>query len=196
MSTLRYNWRLQLSSAALLALAVPLLVPVALNRELAPLKLAEVLWPVSAPILMAPLFSREWELGAAEVLLSRSVSRASLLGGRLVAALALLLPAYALGWLLLLALGQPLPFTQAVVTVAPGALALGAVGLAAATATRNTAAGYLVPLAWWIAELLTGGRYTRQFFLFGGEGPGKWYLVGLAAAALLAAYAALLRRDK
>lgn len=70
----------------------------------------------------------------------------------------------------------------------PPALAMGAVGLLTGTAVRNSAAGYLLPLAWWQFDWTTGG-----FCLMATN---RSWLLGLAGAAWLLTWAALCRRDR
>lgn len=196
MTTLRYDLKLQVNAAALVAMAIPAFVPLALNVERNPLLFAELFFPTAAPLLMAHLFSREWEGGTADVLLARPRGRGALLAGRLLSAVALLVVAYLLGWAVLLAKVHAAPLPDLLAVTLPGGLAMGALGLAVATAARSSPAGYLVPLCWWLLDWLTMGRLTWRFYLFDHAGPEKWWLVGLAAGLTALTLAILHRRDR
>lgn len=193
MTALWYHLRLQLNAGTLAILVLPLAAGIITYGQPDPLPFAELFWPVGAPVLMAALISREWEGGTAEVLFARPASRAALLVGRTLVAAALMLTVCLVGWGTQAALGQPIALAAALKAVMPGALALGSVGLLTATAARNSAVGYLVPLAWWLIDWLTAGGYTGRFYLLTEQ---KEWLLGLAGAALLATWAVLTRRDR
>jgi hypothetical protein len=193
MTALWYHLRLQANAATLAILALPLAAGVITYGQPDPLPFAELFWPVGAPVLMAALISREWEGGTAEALFARPVSRAGLLAGRALVSTALMLTVCFVGWGTEAALGQPVGLAAALKAVMPGALALGSFGLLTATVTKNSAAGYLVPLAWWLIDWLTAGGYTGRFYLMTDQ---KAYLYGLAGAALLVTWAVLTRRDR
>lgn len=196
MSALRYHLKLQATAGSLTVLALPVIVSVFANPQVGQRVFAQLFWPLAAPILMATLFSREWEGGTAEVLLARPVSRGSLLAGRTAVALGLLLSTCLVGWVTTIVMGQSVPLWELIRLTLPGALALGSAGLAVGTATRASAAGYLVPLTWWLFDWMTAGRYTGRFFLFSGLTEHKGYLLGLAATFLLLTYLLLNRKDR
>jgi hypothetical protein len=196
MTLLALECRIQTPATALIAMAMPAAVPLLLNLGQAPLKYAELLWPLAAPLLMAGLFSREWETGTAEVLLARPRPRAALLAGRLAVALAQLALAFLAGWAACLARGYAAPLADLLAAAGPGALALGTAGLAAATATRSSPVGYLAPTAWWLLDWLTQGHFTGRLYLLGGLTGDKWWLLGLAATLLMIATLVMNRRDK
>lgn len=193
MSALKYHLRLQLGGAALAVLLLPVAVTIFTNSRAGPVQFAELFWPLGAPVLMAALFSREWEGGTAEVLFFRPVSRTALLAGRAAVAVLLLLASCLVGWGTQAAFGQPVGLWAVLKAVMPGALALGAVGLLVGTAARSSPAGYLVPTAWWLIDWFSGGSYTGRFYLLG---PEKEWLLALAAAALVATGGFLARRDR
>ncbi|HYF76378.1 MAG TPA: ABC transporter permease subunit [Symbiobacteriaceae bacterium] len=193
MTAFWYHLRLQLSTGTLAVLVLPLAAGVITYGQPDPLPFAELFWPVGAPVLMAALISREWEGGTAEVLFARPASRGALLAGRVLVAATLMLSVCLVGWGTQAALGEPVGLGAALKAVMPGALALGSVGLFTATITKNSAAGYLVPLAWWLIDWLTAGGYTGRFYLITDQ---KAYLYGLAGVALLATWAAMVRRDR
>ncbi|HWI62446.1 MAG TPA: ABC transporter permease [Symbiobacteriaceae bacterium] len=193
MSALKYHFRLQAGGAALTVLLLPVAVTLFTNSRAGPLQFAELFWPLGAPVLMAALFSREWEGGTAEVLFSRPVSRTALLAGRVTVAAGLLLTVCLVGWGTLAVLGQPVGLGAVLKVVMPGALALGAVGLLVGTASRSSPAGYLVPTAWWLIDWFSGGSYTGRFYLLG---PEKEWLLVLAGLALAATAGLLSRRAR
>lgn len=195
MSVLRYDFKLQLHGGALAAMAVPALVPLVLNVERVPLEFAELFWPITGPLLLAALFSREWESGTAEVLLARPVSRLGLLSLRLVTALSLLSCAFLLGWAAFGLRGVPVPLHEVLAVSLPGTVAMGALGLFTGTASRSSPAGYLAPLAWWLIDFVSKGTYTGKLYLFGGPADEKWWLATLALGLVAATWLLLRRRD-
>lgn len=154
----------------------------------------ELFGVAAAPLLAAALFSREEEGLTAEVLLSRPIARGALVARRVVLAVAVLaasLLAPAAGYL---ARGVGLPLAQVLGTAGPGALALAALGLAVGTLTGVSAAGYLVPLAYWAFDWATRGSHTGMMTLFARAlGRPEWVeskLALLGAAAIFVGVAA------
>lgn len=194
--TLRYHLLLQLDGAAIGALLFPALIATAVSASGELLPLAELLFVLPAPMLMASLLSREWEGGTADVLLARPVRRVELILSRLLAGFLITLLAILLGWGCLMLRGLSLPLGQALAITTPGSLALGLLGLAVATASQNSVAGYLVPMAWWLLDWFTGGRVTGKLYLFNGLTPDKWWLVGFAALSLITTTELLVKRTE
>lgn len=78
----------------------------------------------------------------------------------------------------------------------PAALALLAAATLLSVAAKNGIAGGAAGFAWWLMEFITGGRLTKQFYLFAATAApvklnltaNRWELVAVAAALVLAAW--------
>ena len=75
------------------------------------------------------------------------------------------------------------------------AIFLGLVGLTISSIV-NISTGYMISMAYYVIDLMTGGKYTGDFYLFSllnDSWGGKYYLIGVSVGLIIANYLIVLR---
>lgn len=166
----RLLWGVTLWLAPLVALLIPAFTFLpegsAAYRAYWALRTGETFVPLLGPVICANLFAREWELGVAELWLSRSISRPGLLLSRLAVALGVMTALMALPLLVLRITYAPFAWREMWFVVWPPAAFLGLLAMAVGILTKQSTVAFLIPLVYWFFEMTTKGAHTGAGFLF------------------------------
>jgi ABC-type transport system involved in multi-copper enzyme maturation permease subunit len=130
------------------------------------LRIGELFLPVTAIVVYANTFSKEWEWRTAPLWQSRSFSRVTLVGTKWLIATAFLFAIYFVFSLYLTLTYVSFDWIEMLLTVFPPGLFLGTLGMFVGAVSRRSALAFVTPLIWWFFEMTTRGAYTGTAFLF------------------------------
>lgn len=130
------------------------------------LRIVEQFSPFLGIAICSNILSVEWENQTADIWLTKSYPRIGILFLRfsLAATLTVLSVLLLTGQLYLTYVH--FDWVEMLVVAIPGAVFLGAMGMFTGTALKNSAAAYIIPLAYWAFEMSTKGKYTGIMYLF------------------------------
>jgi hypothetical protein len=146
-------------------------------------KICEQFVAIIGVILLVPIFSTEEEKGIRETVEAKFISQVYVYIIRILTAVLILAALINLIVLLFIMCGGTFHPVTLISGTFASAFFLGALGLFIASVSCQLIAGYMVPIVYFIFDLMTKGKYTKDFFLFSltdNSFKEKYYLLGAA----------------
>lgn len=152
-------------------------------------KLCEQYISIVGIVLLVPIFSPEEEVGVKETVETRYTSQLYIYVVRIFIAIFMMILLIGLAVFILTICGGIFNAGTLLAGTFATALFLGSLGLFIAAVSRQLTAGYMVPTVYFIMDMMTKGKYTKDFFLFSlinNSFREKYYLFGAAVVFIVA----------
>lgn len=167
--------RVNLLVAFLISILLPLVMflpdnPNAEYRVFWALIIVEQFTPLLGIAICSDILSTEWEKQTADIWLAKSYPRSRVVLSRFIVAVVLTILSVLLITSQFYLTYVRFDWIEMLLVAIPGAIFLGTMGMLAGTALKNSAAAYIIPLAYWAFEMSTKGKYTGEIYIFARTG--------------------------
>jgi hypothetical protein len=189
----RVNLKIACRSNILIAVLLLALTPIIFSISnldfTSAVRICEQFVALIGVIILVPVFSPEEESGIRETVEAKYTSQLYIYIIRIIMAVTAIAALISLGIFILLMYGGSFKAGILLAGTFATALFLGTLGLFAA-ASRQIAAGYMVPIVYFILDMMTKGKYTKNFYLFSlmnNSFREKYHLLGAAVILIVMA---------
>ncbi|MBW9153716.1 ABC transporter permease [Clostridium estertheticum] len=117
-------------------------------------------------VILVPIFTPEEDGNIKETINAKAISFVFVYIIRILIAVILLLSLIALFVNILICLGGTFTSGRLIMGTFVSALFLGGLGLFVASLTENVSIGYMIPIVYFVFDIMTKGIYTKNLFLF------------------------------
>jgi len=117
-------------------------------------------------VILVPIFTPEEDENIKETINAKSISPILVYIIRILISIILLISLIALFVNILIYFGGTFTSGRLIMGTFVSALFLGGLGLFVATLTENVSIGYMIPIVYFVFDIMTKGKYTKNLFLF------------------------------
>ncbi|MPQ31871.1 ABC transporter permease [Clostridium estertheticum] len=117
-------------------------------------------------VIIVPIFTPEENNNIKETVNAKAISSIFVYIIRILLSVILLVSLIALFVNILIYLGGTVTSGRLIMGTFVSALFLGGLGLFVASLTENISIGYMIPIVYFVLDIMTKGKYTKNLFLF------------------------------
>ncbi|MBX4261882.1 ABC transporter permease [Clostridium estertheticum] len=129
-------------------------------------KICEQFTVMIGVVILVPIFTPEEDRNIKETINAKAISPMFVYIIRILIAVILIISLIALFVNILIYLGGTFTSGRLIMGTFVSALFLGGLGLFVASLTENISIGYMIPIVYFVFDIMTKGKYTKNLFLF------------------------------